>query len=382
MYESFSVRDFRGFTELKIEDLKRVNLITGKNNVGKTTLLEAIFFDANSPNIGVANLINKTRGIVSSRVPKNDINETLLDSFFHNYDSSKTIEFSSERRVGRKRIKDNIKLRFFDDISQIEDPLVISRFAESFASNWSYNEKTRIVNKFVSSDMLKEERIAVLEFLDGRANETKFYFLPIPPRRNSMFSSSPSGRMIVYYQTSRGTVSLEDIAELFAKVQFENLDKEFTEVLRVLEPRLKDVRQIFWGGNPYLFGNLSGLNNPLPLQLMGEGTNRLASILLYIMNAKDGVVLIDEIENGFHYSVLPHIWEIIQKAAVRFNVQVFASTHSYECVTAALSIFERKKYDDFRLFRLERNQYQENISIESYSVEELGAATDLHLEVR
>ena len=65
---------------------------------------------------------------------------------------------------------------------------------------------------------------------------------------------------------------------------------------------------------------------------------------------QDGVVLVDEIENGLHHSVLPGVWKVIAKAAEQFNVQMFATTHSFECVEAA---HEALGPDGFSLHRLE-----------------------------
>ena len=57
-----------------------------------------------------------------------------------------------------------------------------------------------------------------------------------------------------------------------------------------------------------------GLPLLLPIPLMGEGLRRLLSLLLAIANLKDGIVLIDEIENGFHYSVHKKVWQAIASA--------------------------------------------------------------------
>ena len=50
MYKSFKIKNFRCFKELAITSFKRVNLIAGLNNVGKTALLEALFLHCGATN--------------------------------------------------------------------------------------------------------------------------------------------------------------------------------------------------------------------------------------------------------------------------------------------------------------------------------------------
>jgi AAA15 family ATPase/GTPase len=82
--------------------------------------------------------------------------------------------------------------------------------------------------------------------------------------------------------------------------------------------------------------------------------NRLLNLVLYIANSSDGIILIDEIENGLHYSVMEGVWRAIGKAARDFDVQIFATTHSLECIRAAHRAFSEGDQYDFRLHRLER----------------------------
>ena len=98
-----------------------------------------------------------------------------------------------------------------------------------------------------------------------------------------------------------------------------------------------------------------GFDRLLPLPLMGDGLGRLASLLLGIASAEGGMVLIDEIENGLHHGTMHKVWKLIDDAARRFNVQVFATTHSRECVTAAYRAFSETMDKPFQLHRLERH---------------------------
>ncbi|MGK7878307.1 MAG: ATP/GTP-binding protein [Xenococcaceae cyanobacterium] len=125
---------------------------------------------------------------------------------------------------------------------------------------------------------------------------------------------------------------------------------EVLETLRLLEPRLERLTLLVVDGQPIIHGDI-GMSELVPLPLMGEGLGRLLSIILAIANAKGGTILIDEIENGLHYSVLTKVWKAIAHAARQAEAQIFATTHSGECIIAAHKAFSEQY--DFRYHRLD-----------------------------
>ena len=120
----------------------------------------------------------------------------------------------------------------------------------------------------------------------------------------------------------------------------------------------------------------------MPIKVMGGGMVRLASIVLALSDAHNGIVLIDEIENGLHYSILPDVWKAIERAADDFNVQVFATTHSLEMIRAAHEAFKDDDPYDFRLIRLDRSTKTDEIYATTYDKEGMAAAVELNAEVR
>src|SRR5207237_5063953 len=97
-----------------------------------------------------------------------------------------------------------------------------------------------------------------------------------------------------------------------------------------------------------------GVKRRIPMSQMGEGMTRLLSLVLEITNASDGIVLIDEIENGLHHSVLTKVWKAIAVAARRSDTQIFATTHSWECIKSAHEAFLESEFYDLRLHRIDR----------------------------
>jgi len=120
-----------------------------------------------------------------------------------------------------------------------------------------------------------------------------------------------------------------------------------------------------------------GLRELVPLHVMGEGMTRIARLILAISSAPDGIVLVDEIENGLHHSVLAKVWQSVSTAAEEFNTQVFASTHSFECLEAAQNALNK---DCFHVCRLEF--MEGDIDLVRYDPVELATAVTVGLEVR
>ena len=113
---------------------------------------------------------------------------------------------------------------------------------------------------------------------------------------------------------------------------------------------------------------------------MGEGVGRLLSLLLAILQTPGGVVLIDEVENGLHYSVMKPVWQAIAQAARQADMQVFATTHSWECIQAAHQAYKGSGPYELRYFRLDR--LAENIVAKSLDEPRFDAVEKTDLEVR
>jgi AAA15 family ATPase/GTPase len=113
---------------------------------------------------------------------------------------------------------------------------------------------------------------------------------------------------------------------------------------------------------------------------MGDGLSRWLTFILAILRAENGLVLVDEIENGIHYSVMAKIWQALASLANQYNVQIIATTHSAECVRFAVKAFNNNIADDFRYYRIEK--MKEETRAISYNHTTLEAALESELEFR
>ena len=111
---------------------------------------------------------------------------------------------------------------------------------------------------------------------------------------------------------------------------------------------------------------------------------RIVRLMLAIANSPGGVVLVDEVENGIHHSVLSKVWKSIATAAERFDTQIFATTHSYECIEKA---YEALGAEGFRFHRITTRNVVDNTSITpsrftTYTSEMIETAMRHYMEIR
>lgn len=359
MYRSFAVENFRCFRNLAITDLERVNLIAGKNNVGKTALLEALFLHCGAWNPELALRINAFRGIEAVKVEFGGWAETPWDTLFKDFDVSQSVKLEGDDELTGHRVL-SLKL--------VRDPSELAKLRISVLHN-------------NGSTLGSSEVAHVLELEYYREKQVGKYYMIFDPKGLRVEPVPPSPPFPAFFQGARMRIPSREETERFGNLEDLGEQEVLLKVLRVLriiEPRLQRifVRVV---GEPILYGDI-GLKRSMPLPLMGEGMSRLLSLILHISNAPRGVVLVDEIENGLHYTVLPKVWQAIAEAARHFNTQVFATTHSLECIVAAHEAFSKGSVYDFRLHRLDR--MEDEIRVVTYDQETLAAALETGLEVR
>lgn len=356
MYRSFTIRNFRCFDDLTLSDLARVNLIAGKNNVGKTALLEGIFLHCGAYNPELGLRINMLRGIEKHLIEIPTVAEAPWQSLFHRFDSTQPIIFEGTDGSLAKRI------------------LRITSAPETASVEIASQEPPRSIRDTISAPSFG----LALRFEseeDGRKIQRKVVFTGVEVR----IEPSPPPPFLAFLQAASTKTSFKEQASLFSNLQKHNKQMPVVSALQILEPRLRGLVIGIIGDDPVVHGDI-GIGRLMPLPLMGEGMIRVTNMVIQIGNAPNGVVLIDEFENGIHHSVLRKVWTAVAQAAREFNTQIFATTHSWECIVAAHEAFSESDEYDFRLHRLER--VNEHIRVVTYDQKTLQAAIETGLEVR
>ena len=360
MYTSFTVRNFRCFGELTISSLERINLIAGKNNVGKTALLEAMFLHAGAYNPSLALNVNAFRGIESVKVEIAREAEAPWGSVFNKFDTSKPIELVGEDTATGHRL---LRLR------ALSKPEELEKIPESLKYDREGPGKALGTIEFAQ----------VLELEYEEAGRRGSYYMIIDRKGPRIDPVPPPPPFPGFFQGARMRIRFEDEAERYGKLEIHSKQDVLLRVLKLIEPRLRRIALVVFAGVPILHGDV-GMGRLIPLPVSGEGMARLTSLVLSIANAENGVVFVDEIENGLHHSVMSKVWSAVGEAAREFNAQLFATTHSMECVKAAHNSFSEGKLYDFRLHRLDR--INDSTRVKTYDREALGAAIETGLEVR
>jgi hypothetical protein len=149
--------------------------------------------------------------------------------------------------------------------------------------------------------------------------------------------------------------SNQDLIQPFAEaVRQRQGEKTLEELLRAVDPRIQNIRlTTTHQKEPYIEVDL-GFSARMPLSQAGEGLSRVLTILVKLLGEKPQFALLDEVENGIHHSALPQVWKGIAEVAERMNVQIFATTHSHECLEAAHEAFAERSGYDFRVIQLYR----------------------------
>jgi len=219
----------------------------------------------------------------------------------------------------------------------------------------------------------------VLELESEEREQSQSYYLILDAKGIRSAPIPPPPPFPAIFLPARGRIPRAEDASRFGKLELIGQQDLVLKALQVIEPRLRRLAVVVVGEVPVIHGDI-GLGRLMPLPLMGEGMARLTSLVLAIANTPKGVVLVDEIENGLHHSVLPKVWRAVGETARAFNTQVFATTHSFECIVAAHRAFSEGEGYDFRLHRLE--QVDDFIRVVTYDQETVDAAIEMGLEVR
>ncbi len=368
MYTSFTAENFRCFGHLKVEPLERINLIAGKNNTGKTALLEALWLlcGPDLPDLGIR--IDSFRG-----VPAVTGREFLLD-LFHNFNSEVQITLSGTGDWGDGSRRLRIKLQRRDTTQILASGARTGEAEQTTAArsatvlNETPNEAVLNYTDELGAEQISRGWLVQEEIAPGMSQEGMRV-----SRQHLM------RRPISVYLPARHREPPQVIAERFGAIEIEGRQDEIVAALKHVEPRLKRLATVVYGRSATIHGDL-GTGRLLPVALMGDGMGRLLSMVLAFKTAQDGVVLFDEVENGIHHSIMPKVWRSLAQFARIFNVQVFATTHSYECVRSAHQTFQEDERYDFQLHRLDR--VGDEIKAATYDREMLDTALESGLEVR
>lgn len=357
---SLEIRRFRAFEHLQIERLGRVNLIVGKNNVGKTCLLEAIQLYASraSTPTFIWEIMRARHEVKQAFVNVKDMLTALKYLFY-----------------GRNDIKPGLEPIQIGPINSPQEML-------SITVDWSVTE-TRDGTLHTRPLEPGEDYTAdnLVPRFNIQAAGTPLSY-PIDPSLPQGILRLNSNEIPCIFTSAIG-LSSQRLTELWDSIALTKLEADVLTALRLIAPGLVDLNFVstpLSGRERTPVVRIADYDEPLPLYSLGDGMLRALGISLALVNVKDGILLIDEFENGLYYSVQPDIWKFIFRVARRLNVQVFATTHSWDCIEAFQKAAQEDSQHEGVLIRLEVKKGR--IIPTLYDERQLGIATREHIEVR
>jgi AAA15 family ATPase/GTPase len=375
MLKSLQIKNFKNIQNVKIDSLARVNLITGKNNTSKTSILEAVGILASGLDFEWLDKILKERGErlgLGYKEKKDYGNLKSLSSFFYNRNIS--FDGKSEIFIGDIEKSDFISLQFVRYIN------------ETIKVNSNTSETHIIQRRLIAEDEILAEFSIGLEVSLAPNNTV---LLPIDEsvnffRPNRFVFSTRNQHQKNFHFIKPSFDEAETNGMLWDKITLSEKEDNVVEILQIIEPNIEKIAFIRDEESRTarrVTAKVKGHKDRVPLRAMGDGINRVLSIALGLVNSDNGYLLIDEFENGLHYSVQKQLWEIVFLLSEVLNIQIFATTHSEDCIKAFAEVLSAAKYSDAgKLFRLEKNL--DNIVVVEYNSQELAIASEYKIETR
>jgi AAA15 family ATPase/GTPase len=321
--KSLYIKNFKNIKELTIEKLAPVNLIVGQNNVGKSTLLEAISIYLTHGNPDWLSNLLENRGESIRMYHRDDSQENVIEEHYLSFFPGREKNYSKEYKITIGENKENtIQIH---QIHMVEETIKDDDGVE--------RKRTKSLD---IEDFGKENYNIVGSGIEIITNNVKFILSYRRPYISYNISYNISNICpFQYVHTIDFKSNLN--AALFDKISLSPEENEIIEALHIIEPGINKINFLNIEEHrderiPYV--TLNNSDKRIRLTSMGDGINRILTIILSLLNCKNGILLLDEFETGLHYSVQTKLWKVIFTLAEKLNIQVFVTSHSQDCINS------------------------------------------------
>lgn len=385
---SLLIRNFRLLEDFEVKKLGRLNLIVGKNNSGKSTILEALRIYAGNANPLLLAEISFGHDEKYRRTELEQPDEAMDLPLEHFFTGRKFPEDDRVIYVGEKE-GENTALKIGHVLINKQEEVVIESgekrvikrsipiLKADAVENTNYSGQGITVSRngkkrvFAIDDMPPLRRVRS-DWLEGIENISCSY---IPTQFISIDALADIWDSVLFTE-HEGFVkqSLEIISSDFENLAFVKSELDFIDYPR---PR-REFRRI-------AKVKLKNAKRPIPLNSMGDGMLRVLQLSLNVFPARGGFFLIDEFENGLHYSVQEKVWDLLFDLANRFDIQVFATTHSWDCIDSFAKVAARNQDIEGVLFRVGQSiktSDKGKVIATEFDKEKLATLTQADVDVR
>jgi len=308
--KSLTIENFRGFDRLEINNFSQINLFVGKNNSGKTSILESIFLLIGMSNPMLPININQFRGI-------NVVSAKQLKYLFHNLKVENKPSFigifndESERQL-------SIEAKFLSKDSLVVNSSISTPEIKGLDLNFSIKKRHTPKQSRKSSIIFDNNIINQDVPRDYSENQYAIY---VSPDKNDLGA-------------------LNRYSEVIKRKAGDSILKS----LQAFDNNIEEIQLLPDG----IYFDIKGVDELVLSNIMGDGVRRFLNIATAVAERQDAVVCIDEIENGLHYSGYKLLWESLIAFSARYNVQLFISTHNIETLICLKNVLEKEEHETMR----------------------------------
>ncbi|MCZ0933713.1 MAG: ATP-binding protein [Gemmatimonadetes bacterium] len=377
---TLAIAGFRGVRELTINRLGRVTLLTGENGAGKTTVLEAVrVFAARGQQSALTSLLHDRdeyaadaegeANAIPGRIPDKVRALDFAALFFGRSLSKKRIAIGPVSAAGRLTIEEVALTE--EQLSLIDGLIPELPADDAIQALLSRFQGTEQIHPFVLND-------------DGSPVDARTQAQAARILKRAA-GSKPSPPEIRCRSLGPGVLEGDQIAEYWDAIALTDDEDAAVDALKLVAGN--GVRRAAVVGDRRRFRHqtrpivrFKGDPDPVPLKSLGDGAVRLFGVALALANSRDGFLVIDEAENGIHYSVQQRFWRMVLETAEANNVQVLATTHSLDCVVGFARAATECENIEGALARINRRNGE--VWAVEYSEEDMRVAAEQGIEVR
>lgn len=399
MLKSLEIRNFRSLESFQVAKLGRVNLIVGKNNSGKSSVLEALRIYAGNAQRG---LLEEVAAGHDEKFRVRESEQSDLEQQFPFEDFFTGRQFPQGEDAGISIGEIGVNPNLFGEIGINADSLRIEHGflheTEEVVTNdtgGTLETSTRIRRQRiprVSAGNIETGTIRPALFVGKGDRWTNILLDSTSPR----YRSAPidvSGTLPCSVIPTQ-FISVDELADEWDKIVFTEYQKVVRQALQIISQDFDDLtfvrndesspalrREFRRSGKV----KMSATSRPVPLNSLGDGILRVLQLVLKVFPAKDGFLLIDEFENGLHFSVQEKVWALLFELAQKLNIQIFATTHSWDCIESfAKTAIARQDIDGvlFRVGKSVRDSDRGRVIATVFDEQALYNITQADVEVR
>lgn len=376
MISSIRIEGYRGFERFEMGSLGRINLLVGTNNSGKTSILEALhLLSSRGDPMAVWQLIWRRgeRMPGTERGPRGPEPELDISHLFTGHEMHPGSKFvlAAKNQSPERSVTFEI-----EELTPKERHLLFPAEGEGSVAS------SQLVLRIKGTPPPPVPALPLT-----RSGGIRSEALDIPQRRISpavrrRFSEVGPSQFI-----TTESLDSDELVAFWDKVALTPNEPLVLGALQFLDGDIERIAaqasspRYYYGGNRGGFiVKVKGREQPIPIGSMGDGMWRMLAMAIAITQCKGGVLLVDEIDTGLHYTVMSDMWRLIFRAAKELDVQVFATTHSYDCIQslATVCVSETDASNHVTLQRIEGGK----ATSVPYTEHEIKVAAERNVEVR